>query len=108
MSVIVMLQMDGDAGQLEQYAESNQEKMADVVGQAKDHGLIAHRFFGDDNGHLYVIDEWPDAQSFQAFFGEAQAEIGPMMQAAGVTSQPQPQVLRVLETHDKYGWDGTP
>jgi heme-degrading monooxygenase HmoA len=105
MSVIMMLHLDGDPGKLEEYASANQEKMAGIVEQAKSRGLIAHRFFGDDNGHIVVIDEWPDAETFQSFFEEAQGEIGPMMQESGITSEPQPQFLRVLETHDKYGWE---
>jgi hypothetical protein len=29
-----------------------------------------------------------------------------MMQAAGVTSEPQPRFLRKLDTHDEFGWEG--
>ena len=105
MSVIVMLQFEADAAKMEEYAGANKDKMAAIVGRAKEKGLIAHRFFGDDAGHVIVLDEWPDADSFQGFFSEAQSEIGPMMQEVGVTSPPQPQFLRALETHDKYGWE---
>jgi hypothetical protein len=42
------------------------------------HGLIAHRWYGAD-GEFMAIDEWPDAESFQAFFDEAQPDIGPVM-----------------------------
>jgi hypothetical protein len=104
MSVIVMLHIDGDAGKLEEYAAANKDKMAGIVDRAKDKGLIAHRFFGDDTG-VVVLDEWPDAETFESFFQEAQSEIGPMMQEVGVTSEPQPRFLRALETHDKYGWE---
>jgi len=37
-----------------------------------------------------AVDEWPDAQSFQTFFEEAQPDIGPVMKEAGVSSQPGP------------------
>jgi heme-degrading monooxygenase HmoA len=100
-----MLQLDADQAKMEEYAAANKDKMAGIVDRAKSRGLIAHRFFGDDAGHVIVLDEWPDAESFQSFFSEAADEIGPMMQAVGVSSQPQPQFLRVLETHDKYGWE---
>jgi quinol monooxygenase YgiN len=105
MSVIMMLQFDGDPGKLEEYAAANKDTMARIIDRAKSKGLIAHRFFGDDAGHIIVIDEWPDQQSFQSFFEEAQGEIGPMMQEVGISNQPQPQFLRALETHDKYGWE---
>jgi hypothetical protein len=52
-----------------------------------------------------AIDEWPDAESFQAFMQEAQADIGPIMEAAGVTSEPSVGVWRKLETNDEFGWD---
>jgi hypothetical protein len=51
-----------------------------------------------------VLDEWPDRQSFESFFREQQAEIGPMMEAAGVTSQPEPAFWNELATHDTFGW----
>jgi quinol monooxygenase YgiN len=104
MSVIMVLQMDGDPSKMEEYAAANPQTMEGIRNRAVEKGLIAHRFFGDDNGHIIVVDEWPDEESFQSFFGEAQSEIGPMMQEVGVTSQPQPQFLRVLESQDKYGW----
>ena len=53
-----------------------------------------------------VIDEWPDAQSFESFFTENQDRIGPMMQEAGATSQPEVTVWRKLDTHDEFGWEG--
>jgi quinol monooxygenase YgiN len=105
MSVIMVLQMDGDPAKFEEYAAANPEKMAGIRDRAVEKGLIAHRFFADDNGHVLVVDEWPDREAFEGFFGEAQAEIGQMLQDVGVTSEPHPQYLRVLETHDKYGWE---
>jgi hypothetical protein len=51
-----------------------------------------------------VADEWPDEQSFQSFFEENSGSIGPMMQAAGVTSEPQVRFWRKLESNDEYGW----
>ncbi len=66
-------------------------------------GLIAHRFYASD-GSLMVLDEWPDAESFHAFFGSTQSEIGPMVAAADPQSEPTIEVWRELETHDRYGW----
>lgn len=53
-----------------------------------------------------VVDEWPDEQSVQSFFEENGGRIGAMMQAAGVSAEPQPRFWRKLETHDGFGWDG--
>jgi hypothetical protein len=105
MSVIMTLRLDGDPAKMEEWAAANPEKMAGIIELAKGHGLIAHRFVGALEGNrMMVADEWPDVESFQAFFAEAEPEIGPMMGAVGVTNEPQPEFWRTLETHDKYGW----
>ena len=105
MSVIVTLQLHGDPGRLEEYAAENKELLAHILDTAKQHGVIAHRFYGTDDGQIMVVDEWPDAQSFQKFFEESAAEIGPMMAAVGVTEEPHPTFWRKLETHDEIGWE---
>jgi hypothetical protein len=105
MSVTMRLDVTGDPKRLEQFASQNKEKMQAVLEAAKRHGLIAHRFYGSDNGGgIMVLDEWPDRQSFESFFGEQQAEIGSMMEAAGATSQPEPTFWHELATHDAFGW----
>jgi len=105
MSVIVTLRMDGDAATLEQVATGNPERMRTIVGRAKELGLIAHRFYGSDDGRLMVVDEWPDAASFHEFFSSMESEIGPFMQEAGITDRPEVVVWRKLETGDEFGWD---
>lgn len=105
MSVLVTLSMKGDGKQLEEYARSNPDGMKEILESAKQHGVIAHRFYGSDDGQLMVVDEWPDAQSFQAFFEENGAKIGPLMQAAGVSTEPHPTFWRKLDTDDEYGWN---
>jgi quinol monooxygenase YgiN len=105
MSVIMTLRLEGDPAKLEQYAAANSDTLQGVVETAKGHGLIAHRFFGSDDGKIMVVDEWPDAESFQAFFSEAAPQVQELMSAVGVTNEPQPEFWRVLETHDKYGWE---
>ncbi|WP_030938224.1 hypothetical protein [Streptomyces sp. NRRL S-646] len=105
MSVIMTLEVSGNPKGVEQYASANTEKMQTVLEAAKRHGLIAHRFYGsDDGGSLMVLDEWPDRQSFESFFQEQEAEIRPMLEAAGVSAQVEPKFWRELTTHDAYGW----
>jgi len=106
MSVIMTLSVKGDPKKLEDYAASDPDAMQAILASAKGHGLIAHRFYGSEDGEVMVIDEWPDAQSFQSFFDENGGRIGAMMQAADVTSEPRPKFWRKLETRDEYGWEG--
>jgi hypothetical protein len=104
MSVIMTLWAQGDPKKLEEHAASNADTMDSILESAKGHGLIAHRFYGSDDGQILVLDEWPDEQSFRSFFEENMETIGPMMQAAGATSEPQPRFWRKLQTNDDYGW----
>jgi heme-degrading monooxygenase HmoA len=104
MSVIMTMWAMGDPKKLEEHAGSNADTMESILEAAKGRGLIAHRFFGSDDGQIMVLDEWPDEQSFQSFFSEQQDRIQPLMQASGITSEPQVRFWRKLETHDEYGW----
>ena len=103
MSVIVTLLVTGDPAVFEEQAAAQADTIAGIMEVAKSHGLIAHRWYGGD-GEFMVIDEWPDGESFHAFFEAAQGEIGPFMQAVGVTSQPEVKVWRKLEIGDDFGW----
>jgi hypothetical protein len=105
MSVIMTLQAKGDPAALERFAGGDQEKMRTIADRAKEHGVIAHRFYGADDGRIMVVDEWPDAESFQTFFADQRDQIEPMMREAGITDEPQITFWRKLETHDEVGWD---
>ena len=104
MSVIMTLSGRGDPGRLEEYAAGHKDEMQAILERAKEHGLIAHRFYGTD-GQIMVVDEWPDAESFQRFFASVEDQIRPMMGAAGITDEPSVSFWRKLDTHDDYGWD---
>src|SRR5690242_5887510 len=103
MSVIMTLWGRGDPEKIEEYAAGHQEEMRSIVERAKEHGLIAHRFYGTD-GQIMVIDEWPDRESFERFFEDQRSNIEPLMQAVGVRSEPGINFWRELETHDAVGW----
>ncbi len=105
MSVIMTLRASGDPSRLEQHAADNPDAMRGIADRAKDHGLIAHRFYGSDDGRVMVVDEWPDAESFQRFFEAEQGAIQPLMESAGMTGQPEITFWRKLETGDDVGWD---
>ena len=104
MSVIMTLRAPGDGKAVEAYAQEHPDTMQSVIALAKEHGVIAHRFYGSDDGQLMVIDEWPDPASFQAFFAAAESLIGPMMAAAGV-GEPVVTFWTKLDTGDDVGWD---
>jgi hypothetical protein len=102
MSVIMLQWAKGDPHRLEEYAAQNPEGIQEIIAQAKEHGLIAHRFYGSE-GQILIADEWPDEESFVRFAEAAQSRIGPMFEAAGVTAEPHT-IWRKLETHDEVGW----
>lgn len=104
MSVIVTLRANGDPSKLEEFAANDQERMRSIAQSAQGHGLIAHRFYGSNDGQIMVVDEWPDAESFQSFFEQERQRIQPMMDHAGISSEPEVIFWRSLETHDHVGW----
>ena len=105
MSVIMALRLKGDPAKLEEYAKAHPE-MAEIKDDAVKRGVIAHRFFGSlDGSEVIVVDEWPDAESFQAFYSANEQKIGEMMGAAGVSGEgAAPEFWRTLDTPDKHGW----
>jgi quinol monooxygenase YgiN len=104
MSVIMTMWVKGDPNRLEEYAASNEEQVRSIRDLAKNHGLIAHRFYGSE-GQIMVIDEWPDEQSFQSFFEEAGDQIRGMMEAVGASGQPGINFWRKLDSRDEVGWE---
>jgi quinol monooxygenase YgiN len=105
MSVIVTIQFEADPEKFERYAAENKEHMHGIAEQAKEAGIIAHRAYGAPDGRaLVVVDEWPDAESFQRFFESAQPLFQPLMEAAGVEKEPDVNLWRKLETYDDVGW----
>jgi len=103
MSVIMTFSADGDPAELERMAGEHQAELQEIKEAAIGRGLIAHRFYGSE-GQIMVLDEWPDEQSFQEFFAHMQPQIQPIMEAAGITSEPRPVFWRKLDTGDDYGW----
>ena len=106
MSVIVTVRIEGDPAKFEEAAAANQDAIDRVMEVAKSNGLIAHRWYGAD-GAFMAVDEWPDGESFDAFFNseEAAPDIGTIMQAAGAAGAPEVTGWRKLEVDDEYGGD---
>jgi heme-degrading monooxygenase HmoA len=106
MSVIMMIRLDADPAKFEEVAAANPDRIAGIRDRAVGNGLIAHRFLGnDESGGVIVVDEWETAEQFQEFFAGVAEDVGSLMAEVGVKNQPQPEFWRVLESHDKYGWE---
>jgi heme-degrading monooxygenase HmoA len=103
MSVIMTMRVSGDPARFEETVAAKAEAIGRIMDVAKRNGLIAHRWYGSD-GEYMAVDEWPDEESFQAFMEQAQPDIGPVMEAAGVTSQPSVTFWRTLDTGAAVGW----
>jgi hypothetical protein len=102
MSVIVTLRVTGDPAKFEQYARENGEIIDRIMEAAKRNGVSAHRWYARD-GEFMAVDEWPDESSFQAFFEQAQPDIGPAMQASAVTTPPEVTFWRTADIDDAIG-----
>src|SRR3954465_1342250 len=79
MSVLITLRAKGDPVKLEKMAANDPGMIRAISDDAKKFGLIAHRFYGSDDGQILVLDEWPDAESFHRFFDSPQGEMGALM-----------------------------
>jgi heme-degrading monooxygenase HmoA len=91
-----------DPKRFEEVANNQAEKMVQISERAKSHGAINHRFYASEAGdEVLIVDEWPDAQSFQTFFSNS-PDIGELMADAGVTSAPQPLFWREMDTPDNF------
>ena len=103
MSVYVTLRVAADPAMFEKAASEQADRIGRIMDIAKGNGLIAHRWFRGD-GEVMAVDEWPEGDSFQAFFVAAEAEIGPFMAAAGVSSPPEVKVWDHVGIDDLFGW----
>jgi quinol monooxygenase YgiN len=97
------LRFAGDPDKLEQLAAENADVLQGISDRAQARGVIAHRFYGTD-GQIMVVDEWPDAESFQQFYAAEEATIGPLMAQLGA-GEPEMTFWRKLETGDEVGWN---
>ena len=100
MSVFMVMRVKGDPGQLEEYARDDGGKMRAIAEESRAAGAMRHAFAGAP-GEILVIDEWPDAESFQGFF-DSQTEIPQMMVDAGAQGPPVVSIYRKLDTPDAF------
>lgn len=98
MTVLMTARFDVDPARVEAIAKANPERLQAIVQRAKNSGVIAHRFYGRDNG-VFIVDQWPDEESFRRFFTTS-PEITQMMVEAGVTADPEVTFYRALDVDD--------
>lgn len=102
MSVLLTFRVRGNAKKLEEMAGQPDSPFPSIAADAaKSYGLISHHFYATDE-EVLVIDEWPDADSFQRFF-QAHPEIQDVMNKAGVTAPPEITFWRKLDLGDQVG-----
>jgi len=102
MSVMMGLRISVDRDSFEQMASNNSDRLVAVGERAKQHGAIHHAFYASHTGdEVLVVDEWPDADSFQKFFASS-PEIPEFMAEAGARGEPQPVFWHELDTADKF------
>jgi hypothetical protein len=96
------LRVSVDPARFEEVINSDRDRLMAVSQRAKDAGAIHHRFYASEaGGEILIVDEWPDAESFNKFFDNS-PDIGEMMGEAGVSERPQPVFWRELDTPDKF------
>jgi heme-degrading monooxygenase HmoA len=102
MSVLMTLRVKGDPGKIEEIAAADPDKIRGISDRGKQAGAIHHAFYGSEDGQIMVLDEWDTAENFQAFFEAEAGEIGPLMQQAGVTTEPEITFWRKLDSKDEF------
>jgi hypothetical protein len=100
MSVIVIGHMTVDPANVEALWRDRKADFEAVLKAAKAAGALHHQWaFGD--GQVVIIDEWPDATSFQQFF-EGEHKIAELMQAGGVQGPPTFEILEAKTAPDSF------
>jgi hypothetical protein len=100
MSVIVVGHMKVDPANVERIWVDMKADFEATAKEAKAAGALHHRWgFGD--GEVVIIDEWPDAESFQTFFG-SNTRVPQLMEAAGVQGPPEFTIVEAQTGPDEF------
>jgi len=100
MAVIVIGKMHADPAAVQKVWKDRKDDFAAVQKEAIAAGALHHRW-GLGDGFVTIIDEWPDAASFQKFF-ETNTTIPGLMQAAGVQGPPEFTVVEAATGPDEF------
>ncbi|HEY3834876.1 MAG TPA: hypothetical protein VGO03_21485 [Acidimicrobiia bacterium] len=99
MSVLVIATMKADPADFERVHAERAADFRSVMQDALHAGVIHHRFAAGNDGTIIIVDEWPDAESFQKFFDHQ--VIASLMQDAGVQGPPEIAIYEVIDTVDQ-------
>jgi hypothetical protein len=98
----MVLPIEGaDAEAFQRVADAHGDDMKAISARGKAAGAIHHAFYANDDGKVFVVDEWDTPENFQKFFEAEGPNIGPLMAEAGATPAA-PQFLRKLDTADEF------
>jgi hypothetical protein len=103
MSVIMTAWLEGNPRGVEEFA-ANRDEMQAVLESAKSHGLIAHRFYGSEEGQVMVFDEWPDEQTFSRSSRRTAAGSSRCFGQPTPRGGPRINFWHKLDTDDDVGW----
>ena len=96
------MRMKVDRARFEEVAEANRDVLLRIAERGRAAGAIHHLFAAGENGEIVVIDEWESREQFERFFEEQSAEIGGLMQQAGVQGEPAISFFEPLATADAF------
>jgi hypothetical protein len=100
MAVLVVGKMAADPANVRKLWADRKADMEQVAKEAQAAGALHHRWgFGD--GYVVILDEWPDAESFQKFFSSNET-IPTFMQEAGVQGPPEFTIVEAVEGPDHF------
>ena len=91
----------GTSEKLMEVFSRHADAMVRISGEGKSQGAAHHAFAEDDEGNVYVIDEWSSREDFDKFFS-SQQEIPKIIGEMGVTGAPVVMSYRILDTPDRF------
>ncbi len=100
MSVLVIGRFKADPARLAEVFASHSADFLAVKENALAVGAMHHRFAAGD-GEVFILDEWPDATSFQSFFA-SQPLIAGIMAEAGVEGPPEFTIVEAIDSPDQF------
>lgn len=96
MSVTVIARCSvSDVRKAAEWVRAHAEVPEDITAYGKSLGQIGHRVVTDGKD-LVVIDEWPDADTFNTFFAGA-TRMGEFLSGAGIIGEPEVTILEALD-----------
>jgi hypothetical protein len=101
VSVFVIVRCTvSDLGKALEWGKANGDIAEDITAYGKSLGQIGHRMLTDGKD-LVVIDEWPNADTFNEFFAGA-ARMGEFLSGAGVVGEPEVTMLEVVDVAGQF------